>query len=146
MGNRGRIDVRKILPIGSEPSEEPCFSLTLNPAEECRCWKPGDMGNAAWRQLPKVLAGCNSLVSDSVLLGRPGAGKLTSLDFENASHWLGFECDKWPSRAGEQLTARQDNEKKTSSRIQTLVKDVLHSTYRSCTGKQCAVAFLFYLF
>lgn len=117
MGSRGRIDVQKILPIGSEPPAEPCFSLTLNPAGKRRCRKPGEIGNAAWQQLPKVLAFCNSLVSDSVLLGRPEAGNLTSLSFENASDLLVFEFDKWPSRAEEYRTARQVDEEKASVRI-----------------------------
>lgn len=116
-GKQGRIDVQKLLPIGSEPPAEPCSSLALNPAGKRRCRKPGEIGNAAWQQLPKVAAFCNSLVSHSVLLGRPEAGNLTSLGFENASDLLVFEFDKWPSGAEEYLTARPVDEEKASFRI-----------------------------
>lgn len=48
------------------------------------------------------------------MLNRHEDGDLTSLDFENASHLLDFEFDKWPSRAEEYLTVRQVNEEKAS--------------------------------
>lgn len=143
MGSRGRIDVQKSLPIGSKPSAESWFFLTLNPADECRYWKPGEISNAAWQQLPKVLAFCNIFVSDLVLLSKPEAGNLTSLDFENASHLLIIEFDKWPSRPQECLTARQVNEEKASFSIQTMLKYVLLSPYGNSTVKQAAVAFWF---
>lgn len=145
MGSRGGIDVRKILPIGSEPSEEKCFSLALNPAVECKSWELQESGNAVWRLLSKVLAGCDFLVSDSALLGGAEAGNLASFLVENASHWLVFGCDNRPARAEEQLTARQGNEEKASSRIQTTRTCSPFSLQKQYCWAMCG-GFLFYLF